>query len=215
MPRLRQVISKGKRIVIRIRRSKGKTATPNLPLKLGGDAYTGRRHLKRAFQKELGFSLEAFCLDCYINKLMSCQEIRDELERECRISVTRQYIWLLLKCYPGNLRSNAEAMKIRAITGRMDYKKSTSHIDYKHREIDYYKIVEKRLGKRYITNPKVKIIDLTSKQIEVLKEFARQHTLTLSDALRVSYFPNSNVRKFIVRNKEYLYKYKKKSRAVM
>lgn len=196
MPRLRRIRIRNKYYSAKIRQEK----SPGPPMELGGDPYIGDRGITKKVQKELGFSIGSFCFNCYVNKLMSCQEIRDALEQEYGYSFTRQWIWVLLKHY-GVLRSQAESMKVRAITGRMDYAKSTKHIDYKHRKIDYKKIYQRRKNK--VSKSDTKIVQFNRAGIKRLKRFAKDNKLTVSDAIKIKFYPKSNFKKFIARLSSY------------
>jgi len=149
----------------------------------------------------LGIDVKGFLKKCY-KDLKSCQEIKEEIYKRWGIIVSRQRIWRALKNYKETLRPQKESMKVRAITGRMDYNETKKHIDYKHRKIDYKKAVRmKLLRKKGKATPKVKIISLKHWQIERLKKFAKNNFITMSDAVKIKYFPKSAIKKFIVRSR--------------
>jgi hypothetical protein len=119
--------------------------------------------------------------------MMSCQEICEEVRTKFCVSVTRQAIWGFLKNRRGT-RSQAESMKIRAITGRMDYEKVKRKIDYRKRRIDYSKLREARLKKT--PGKRTKLVTLNKEDAQAIRQFAKENKLTIGDALKFKHFPN-------------------------
>lgn len=147
----------------------------------------------------------------YVNKLMSDQQIQEVLKNQYLISVSRQAVSNLIKKYIGR-RKRQQSNKVRAITGRMDYKKIRDKIDYQNRKIDYQDIGMKRSPGYYgpLKNPKTKQVSLPQPYVDRIREYAKNHGETISDTLRGIFFatghPIDQYQKFILRPVEQSFK---------
>lgn len=192
--KFKNIKHKGKVRTIKVRPTTDRP--PKKPMRLGGDPYIGDRDLNKKSIKELGFSLEAFCEDCYVNKRMSCQEIVEFLGNNYGFKYTRQWVWRILKDR-GVIRSQSEAMKVRAITGRMNYTKSTSKINYKGRNTNRSKAWKTRKAH---TTPlkKSAVVVLDPFQAKEVRSYAKKRHMTISDALKETFAKNKKGFKTLV-----------------
>lgn len=137
----------------------------------------------------------------YIDENKSCPEIRDIIEKEYGCSCARQTISQYVKKSFGT-RSQAQGMKTRAITGRMNYKKVSEKIDYVNRKIDYKEIWLKRSPDYNgpLKNPKTKQVSLPQPYVERIRQYAKQNKKTISDTLKeiLSPFGWQHYKKYIL-----------------